>query len=86
VVKCGLTPEQFWDYSWYELDLVSERLRYHKEQQWDHTRHIMAALSGTSPQKILQLPTIDSQIAAVKPPSKEEQENILKMWQHTLKK
>lgn len=57
-MECGLNPDEFWNASWYELDLLGQRRRYQEDRQWDYTRHIMAAMGvgNGDPRKVLPLP------------------------------
>lgn len=51
VVELGLSPDEFWDLSWYEWGLYvlrqkkqAEKEKYHIENGWEQTRTIWATL------------------------------------------
>jgi len=78
----GLLPEQFLEMR--PCDWHARVKGYHRreEKQWEHTRLIVSTLTGQSPSSIIKLSSDKEHI--IKAPSKQEQEDILKMWQHTL--
>lgn len=79
---CGLEPNAEDFYSWYEINLIMERATYQEEMRWNHTRHIMAALTGEKPGKIIKL-SFDTAEQA-KAPDKDEQARILEKYKHHL--
>lgn len=43
-----LSPSEFWELTWYEFDLFSEGYLRREDNEWRHTREIMAMIYNTS--------------------------------------
>lgn len=74
-----MTPAEFWDSSWYELNLRSKHYHLQQEKEWNHTRHILAALTGERPSKIMPL-SFDKKSTPA--PTAEDQQRIIAKYQN----
>jgi hypothetical protein len=54
-VVLGLKPGEEDRFSWFEIDMLGQRHHYQEETQWNHTRSIIAALTGEKPANIMPL-------------------------------
>ena len=82
-MELRLKPREEDFYSWYELHLLAEQTRHQQEREWNHTRHIMAALGGAKPQAIISLPTIDKPRQG-ETATPQDAQRILEKYKHRL--